>query len=46
MESPQNGFVTTLGNLGDYYGVPFFGSFRESGKASGHFWGLSNSPNK
>ena len=29
--SPQNEPVTTLGNLGDYEGGPFFGSFRGSG---------------
>ena len=25
---PQHGSITTLGNLGDHYGVPFLGSFK------------------
>ena len=31
IQPPKNGSITTLGNLGDYSGVPFFGSFRGSG---------------
>ena len=32
MEAPQYEPITTLGKLEDYSGVPFFGSFRGSGK--------------
>ena len=28
---PHHGFITTLGNRGDYEGVRFFGSFRALG---------------
>ena len=31
MEPPQYEPITTSGNLGDYSGGPFFGSFRGSG---------------
>ena len=32
---PQYEPITTLGKLGDYSGVPFFGSFRGSGNMTG-----------